>query len=86
MTARMVNQNLPHKLSSDGKKMSTILPVRQVLFSQTHVCLVNECGALQGMIGTFPLKVAAGDAVQFAVNEWHQRVERGLVSVTPTDE
>jgi len=86
MTACVVDQNLAHKLRSDREKMGAILPIRQVLLSQAHVCFVNQCGALQGMVGTFPLKVASGDSVEFAIDKRHQRIERGLVSVTPAHE
>ena len=86
MTARVVDENLPHKLGGNGKKMGAILPIRQVLLRHAHVCFVNQGGALQGMVGTFALKVAAGNAVEFAVDERHQRIERGLVSVTPAHE
>ena len=84
MTAGIVDQNLTHKLGCDSKKMGTVLPLGQVLLSQSHVRFVNQCGALKSVVGTFPLKIAVGDPVEFAVDERHQRVERGLISVTPT--
>ena len=83
MAARIVDQNLPHELRGDGEKMSTILPLWQVLLGQAYVRFMNQRGALQGVIGAFLLKIAAGDAVEFVIDERHQRIERGLVSATP---
>ena len=85
MTAGVIDQNLPHKLRGNGKKMGTILPLRQVLLGQAYVSFVNQCGALEGMVGTFSLKIAAGDSVEFVVDQRHQRVERGLVAVAPAN-
>ena len=83
MAARVVDQDLPHKLRGDGKKMRTILPLRQVLLRHAYVRFMNQRGALQGVIGAFFLKIAAGDAVEFVVDERHQQIERGLISATP---
>ena len=85
MTSGMVDQNLPHKLGGNREEMGAVLPFRQVLLSQTHVSLVNQCGALQGVVGTFPLKIASGDPVEFAVDERHQCIERGFIPAPPAN-
>jgi hypothetical protein len=44
---------------------------------------MNQGGALQGVIRTFPLQVTAGDAPQLVVDQGQELSERFFVSLGP---
>ncbi len=75
MTARILDQDLPHEAGRDSKKMGAILPLRQFLTDQADVRFVNQGSALQGVVGAFALQVPMRHAAQFGVNDRHQGVE-----------
>jgi hypothetical protein len=86
MTARVIHQDFPHELCRHGEKMGSILPLRQTLFRQAYIRLVNQCRALQSMAGTFAVKVVIGDLAQFAIHERHQRIQRCLIAAPPANQ
>ncbi len=49
----MIDQNVPHQLRGHAEKVSTVLPLRRFLANQPKVRLVNQGGALEGVVGTF---------------------------------
>jgi hypothetical protein len=56
------------------------------LVNQAQVCFMQETSGLQSVGTVFTPQVAAGQAVQFIVNQRHQGLESLRVSITPFEE
>ena len=82
----MVDQNVPHQLGGDTEKVSPVLPLGSVLPDQTKVRLVNQRGALQGVVAALALKITARHAAQLAVNKWDQGIPCVLIAMPPVTE
>jgi hypothetical protein len=83
MTPRVFHQNAPHQLGRNGKKMSAILPLPTLVIDEPHVGLVYKGCGLPAVTGALATHVAAGEAVEFVINDGGQPVERGSISVAP---
>jgi hypothetical protein len=81
--ARVLNQNAPHDFRSDRKKVCALFPCDAPVMSESQVALMHQVCRLQRMTGALIAQVMARLAVQLLIDEWHQRVERRLVSVAP---
>ncbi len=66
--------------------MGAVLPLHVALVHQPEVSFVNQCRALQSMIGALPAQVPARQTPQFAINERRQVLERLLIALAPVDE
>jgi len=69
MAAGVLDQDLTHYPGRDSEKMSAILPLRNVMPYKPDIGFVNECRALKGVVGPFPLQVMAGDLSKFRVDQ-----------------
>src|ERR1700722_9011760 len=83
MTPCMLHQNAPHQLRRNREKMGAILPLHAFIIHQTHVRLVDQGCCLQAVAGPLTSHVAPRQAVQFAIDDGSQPVERALVSLAP---
>jgi hypothetical protein len=81
--ARMVNENAPHDLSGDAKKVSTILPAHVSLIHQFEKRFVHERGRLKSVIPPFPTQITAREALQFAIDRRQQLLECVLAPDAP---
>src|SRR5271165_5950931 len=79
----VLNQNAPHQLGRNGKKVRAILPLHALVIHQAHVSLIDQGRGLQHVSGTLALHVVACQAVKFLINDGGQPFERALVSVAP---
>src|SRR5438067_4005834 len=77
---RVANENSPHHLSSQRKKLGPILPIRFTLVDQSKINLVNQRRRLQSMAGPFPAEHADGLPMQFVINNGEQTFERIAVA------
>ena len=82
----MVDQNVTHELRRNTEKVSAVLPLRLLLTDETKVGFVNQCRALQCVVGAFPPKVTSRQAAQFVVNQRNQSLSRTLISLAPIQE
>src|SRR5271165_2125688 len=79
----MLNQNAPHQLGRNGKKVCAILPLHALVIHQAHVGLIDQGRGLQHETGTLALHVVARQTVEFLINDGGQPFERALVPVAP---
>jgi hypothetical protein len=77
----MIDQNPPHQLGRDAKKMAAIFPVGTFLTNQLQIRLMHQRGRLQGVIGPLVTHVAGGQAAQLSVDDGNQLVEDALVTL-----
>src|SRR5688572_23402201 len=82
----MVHHDAAHELRGDRKEMSAILPVRLGFIREGKIGIMDEHGGLQGVAGALLAHVAAGETVQFRLDERDELIERGGVSAAPGDE
>ena len=82
----MFDQDAPHQLSRNGKKMGAILPLHAPVIHQAHVGLINQGRRLKAVAGPLASDVALGKAVEFVIDDGGQLVERGAVSAAPGTE
>jgi hypothetical protein len=59
----MIDQDAPHQLGRQGKKVRAIFPVHAVLIDQTQVGLVDQSARLQGVAGIFLPHVMMGQTM-----------------------
>jgi len=74
VAARVLNQNAPHQLGRNRKKMSAVLPIHPLVIHQAHVGFIDQSGGLQAMTGALTFHVASGKAVEFVIDDWSQAV------------
>jgi hypothetical protein len=86
VAARVLNQNAPHQLGRNRKKMSAVLPIHPLVIHQAHVGFIDQSGGLQAMTGALTFHVASGKAVEFVIDDWSQAVESSSISITPGSE
>ena len=79
-TASIVNQDAPHHLSSDPKKMGAILP-GDILIDQPEIRLVDQGRWLQRVIRTFSSQIMTGQATQLVVNQGQEPIESLRVAI-----
>jgi hypothetical protein len=60
--------------------------MRYVLSDEPHISFVNERGGLQSVCGALSLKIAASDVAQLIIDDRHQLIERGTVTLAPIRE
>ena len=54
-----------------------------LVVDESHVSFVHQGCGLQAVTGALATHVAAGEAVEFVINDGGQPVERGSISVAP---
>jgi hypothetical protein len=86
MSARVFNQNAPHQLGRNRKKMCAVLPIHSLVIHQAHVGFIDQSGGLQAVTGTLTSHVASRQTVEFVIDDWSQTVERRSISITPGPE
>ena len=64
----IIDQDLPHYLSGDGKKMRAIPPVLLPGINQPDVRFIDQGGRLQDVILPFEFHVTVSDPVQFGID------------------
>ena len=74
--ARVLDENPPHRLRCDGKKMRTARESRARLVRELHVCFVHERRRAQRMAGTLEAKLSVCDAPQLIIEQREQRLGR----------
>jgi hypothetical protein len=65
--------------------MSAVLPPDSVLVDQSEVGFMDQRGGLQGVVTILVPHEVAGKAMQLALNQGNQPIERRLVTVAPID-
>src|SRR4029078_8674886 len=84
--AGVIYEYAPHSLRGHRIKVSAILPAHAPVFDQPHVRFVDQGRGLQRMAGTLAAHVVSSESPHLLIDEGHQVVERGLISVSPLDE
>ena len=82
----MVHKNAPHQACRQRKEMSAVVKADFLRFDQLQVSLVDERRRLKALTGVLASHAPAGDALQMAVYERNQAIERGLVAMPPRPE
>src|SRR5947207_15747126 len=77
---RMANENSPHHLCGQSKKLGPILPIRFTLIDQSKINLVNQRRRLQSMAGPLSAEHPDSLSMQFIVDDWEQTFERIAVA------
>jgi hypothetical protein len=83
VAAGIVDKNLTHKLGGYGKEMSAALPLQTPHPDQSKIRLMNQRGALQGVVWPFVPQLKVGQTPQFFVDQGKQRVECLSVTAPP---
>ena len=81
--ARVIHQDAPDQLRGHAEEMGAVLPVDAALVDQPQVGFVHQGGGLQGVVGPFAPQVPAGQALEFAVDQRREALERLLVAIAP---
>ncbi len=63
--------------------MGAVLPLHLPDINQPEVRLVHQCGCLKGVAHPFVAHVPASQAAQLPVDQGHQQLERGLITLAP---
>src|SRR5262245_21710357 len=77
--AGALDQDLPHRVRRDRADVRAILPAFGAIFQELQVGLVHERRRLKRLPRTLSLEIVRRQPPQFAVDEGHQRLERGNV-------
>ncbi len=81
-----VDENAPHHLRRDRKKLGARLPFDIGHVHQTQVDFVDEGGGLEGISRDFVLHVAAGHETQFRIDVLGEPAQRSFVATAGVDE
>lgn len=79
----MIDQDLSHQVRGQGDEVAAVADLQSTLIQQPQVRLMDECGGLQRVVGTFPPQMATRDATQLLVHEGQKTMQRVIVSGTP---
>src|SRR5947209_7320961 len=82
----MIDENVAHRLRCDCEEVRTIVPLLILIPRQSDIRLMNKGRRLQSMPRVLATHVSARHAMQFRVNERHELIPSGLVSLSPFDE
>jgi hypothetical protein len=80
----MLHQNLSHQLRANGDKMLAVFERACALFFQPQIGLVDKCGTLQSVVGTFLSQVTMRHAPQFVVNAREYGAQGLVVASLPS--
>src|ERR1017187_5530210 len=69
--AGVVHKDLTHEARSNGDEMSAVLQLNRYAAYQPEVGLVNQGGALEGVIRPFQLELIVSDTPQLFVDQGH---------------
>jgi hypothetical protein len=81
--AGVIDQDATHELGGGSEELRAVLPPHARLSDQPDVRFVDERGGLQCVIGTLAAQRRFREAVQLAVDDRHQRIERSGLAVVP---
>src|SRR6266545_904052 len=83
-TPRVIDENLAHRLSSNGEEVGAVSPVwRMILAHQLEIGFIDQRSGLQCMVRPLALHIAVRAPAQIPINKRGQFVERGLIALTP---
>src|SRR5271166_6197687 len=82
----MIHEDAPHQLRGNTKKVGPVLPLGRLLMEKTQIGLVNECPALECVVGAFPPEIVACDSAQLRINQGDQLFLSVLISLSPVVE
>src|SRR5262249_19016506 len=80
---RVVEQDAPHDLRGNGKKMGAVLPVDAPLIDQLQIGFVDEDGRLNGAVAPLARGAARRDDAQLVVDERNETIEGLTVPALP---
>ena len=86
LTASVVEQDAPHQLRGDPKKVGTILPLDLPLINQPDKSLVHQGRGLHRVTRTLSPHVASREPMQLVVHQRQQLSQRRLVALAPGQE
>ena len=86
VSSGVIDQDASHDLRRDREEVRAIGPLHVFLIDETNVSFVYERGGLKSVAFSLPAHVAAGEPVQFVVDQRIQLVESGLVPIAPFGE
>jgi hypothetical protein len=86
LSARVVDQHLPHEVSRDPNEMRAIVYVPRLLSNEAQIGLVDERGTLQRVTRTLAPQIMSGEPVQLIVDERNQRRECSGIAGSPASE
>src|SRR5215471_4167820 len=83
VAAGVIDENTPHHLGRNGKKMGSILPLHALVIHQTQVGFVHQGAGLERMARALALHIIVRQATELLINDGRQVVECVLVSIAP---
>ena len=84
--ARVIDEDAPYELSGNPEELGTVLPLDALLINEAKVGLVDERRCLERVPRVLVLQCAGCLAMELAVNDGYQRVERCPVPSAPCQE
>jgi len=78
----VVDEDSAHQPGGYANKMGAVLPLHASR-SQAHKRLVDERCGLECMAAPLAGHIATGQPSQFALDERHQLLQRGIVTISP---
>jgi hypothetical protein len=81
-----IDQNPPHKLRRDGKKMGAALPIDLIGVDQPKKCLINKCAGLERDTRPLSTHEISGNPPELAIHGRNEPIECGLVTVPPLNQ
>jgi hypothetical protein len=79
----VVREDPPHEKGCNAEKLLPVLPLDDPLTLEATIKLADQSGWLEGMVGSFPLKVAPGHLPQVVEDHGHELLESFRVARTP---
>ncbi len=76
----MIDEDLPHYLGGNRKKMHAIAVIGLFLFDQPGVGFVNKRGRLKRVAGPLVAKVAVGNFAKLGINQRNEMIEGAAIA------
>jgi hypothetical protein len=78
---RMIDKDMPHRLSGHSEKVRTIFPIDTSLIDQTSVCFMNEGGRLKSVIRGLSMHQARRQAAKLSIDRFEDPVSGSMLCV-----
>jgi len=82
----VVNENATHELRGYREKVRAVFPIYAVLIDEPEINFMNQGSWLEAVVAALPQHVAAGQTMEFVVNEIEQPTFGGAVSLAPFEQ
>jgi hypothetical protein len=83
MPPRIVDENPPHNLGGDRKKVSAVLPADSPCVHKAKIRFIHEGGGLDGPLRVLSSHLPMSQSPEFLVHQRSKPIQSRLVALTP---